>query len=540
MLDPNSERVRRYRRLGLYSDDGVGLLLDQACASWPSREAVIFGERRLTFADLASWVMSAAQALRCSGLQAGDRLVWQLPNSLECLVLHLAAWRTGMVSVPVVPLYREHEMRHILGEVQPAVVAFAERSGARRPAAQLAHVMHSIGVAPRLQITVGDDGADWPGLAEPPEQRRYTTEARPSSPDQCCLILYTSGTSSSPKGVQHNSRSLIAEAVSLRRRFGFGQDDVFLMGAPVTHIAALIATVLLPLTTGGRAVLLPRWEPDLAVRLIDQEKATFSCGATVFLQDLVERYECGTAPAYRLKSFMCGGSAVPPALIKRADAVGVKAFRCWGMTEAPTTTLASPEDPLELRAHRDGRMSEGVEIEAVNEHRVPVAPGEIGELRLRAPQQMIGYVDERVDAAQTDSDGWFYSGDLGLVDEAGWVTMTGRVKDIVNRGGEKFSAQDIENALASHPGIASAAVVGVPDPRLGEAVAAFVVLRQGSEWPGRSRLHAHLESQKLARAKFPVYFRVMSDLPRTMSGKIQKHELLRYWDEGLAAAPEPP
>ncbi|BBY83432.1 hypothetical protein MPUL_45900 [Mycolicibacterium pulveris] len=312
------------------------------------------------------------------------------------------------------------------------------------------------------------------------------------------------------------------------------------MGAPITHIAGLITAILLPVTTGGKAVMLPKWDPDHAVAVADAERATFCCGAAVFLQDMVDRYERCDAPVHRLALFMCGGSAVPPSLIERADAVGVKAFRCWGMSEAPTTTLASPDDPLEFRAYRDGRASEGVEIQAVDEDHTPLPVGEVGELRVRAPEQMIGYVDQNLQAAQTDSDGWFYTGDIGFIDEDGWVTMTGRAKDIVNRGGEKFSSQDIENALASHPAVSTAAVVGVPDQRLGETVAAFIVVKDGEGWPGRTALHAHLDSQRLAKAKFPAYFRQLDEIPRTMSGKVQKHELLRLWNETLAIAPEPP
>jgi acyl-CoA synthetase len=534
----DSLRVRRYRKLGLYSDEKVGELLDRAAKTWPLREAVIFGERRLTFAELASWAASTAQALSHLGFKSGDRLLWQLPNSVECVVLHFAAWRIGMVSVPVVPLYRDHEMRYILDEVRPAVVAFADDVADRLQAVQRSELMRSVGVDPRLHITIGSEGADWAGLRQPRRSCRLVDDMPPADAEECCLILYTSGTSSNPKGVKHNSRSLIAEAVSWRRRWGLGSSDVFLMGAPVTHIAGLITTLLLPVITGGKAILLPKWNPDAAVQIAEQERATFSCGAAVFLQDMVDRYESGRAPEHRLSMFMCGGAAVAPTLIERADAIGVKAFRCWGMTEAPTTTLASPSDPLELRANRDGQVSPGVEIEAVDHKRLPLPTGAVGELRLRAPEQMIGYIDPQSEAAQTDSEGWFYSGDVGFVDGAGWVTMTGRVKDIVNRGGEKFSSQDIEHALANHPAVSSAIVIGVPDERLGEAVAAFIVLRPGREWPGRVQLHSHLDKQRLAPAKFPKYFRVISDPPRTMSGKVQKHELLRRWTESLARAPE--
>jgi acyl-CoA synthetase (AMP-forming)/AMP-acid ligase II len=260
----------------------------------------------------------------------------------------------------------------------------------------------------------------------------------------------------------------------------------------------------------------------------------------VFLQGYVERYEANPAAhPHRLGTFMCGGSAIPPSLIERADAVGIRAFRSWGMTEAPTVGVVAPGDSLELRARCDGRLSEGCEVEAVDERRRPLPPGELGELRLRCPEQMMGYTDAALDAEQVDADGWFYTGDVGRVDAAGWITMTGRLKDLVNRGGEKFSAQDIEHAISSHPAVGSVAVTGLPDERLGECVAAFVVLRPGAAWPGRQALLDHLEAQRLARQKFPTVWRVVEELPMTMSGKVQKNRLVALWEAEPDHALEP-
>lgn len=209
------------------------------------------------------------------------------------------------------------------------------------------------------------------------------------------------------------------------------------------------------------------------------------------------------------------------------------------MTEAPTIGVIGPNDQLSLRAHSDGRLSEGCEVEAVDEMRQPMPCGSLGELRMRGPELMLGYTDPALSAAQIDAEGWFYTGDVGRVNERGWVTMTGRIKDVINRGGEKYSAQDIEHAISSHHAIGSVAVLGLPEPRLGECVGAFVVLRPGSEWPGRQSLVDHLESQRLAREKFPVHWRVLSNLPMTMSGKVQKNRLLEMWQEGLDAPVDP-
>ena len=532
----------RYRQRGLRTDERVGWVVTRAAERWPDREAILFEGERLTWRDMWRWVTAVAHDLVAAGITPGDRVLWQLPNCLEGLVLHMAGWRIGAVCVPVVPLYREHEMAHILTQVQPSVVAFAGALGERRPAAEMGALLTSLDLSPAVRIAVGDAEAGWSTLRAQPGLDEEVDDVGlpdPSPAEERCLILYTSGTTSAPKGAMHASHSLIAEASTWRDGCGLSAHDVCLMGAPITHIAGLLVAVICPAVIGARTVLLPAWDPDRAVALCEQERATFCAGATVFLQGFVERYERGASPSHRLSQFMCGGAAVPPTLIERADAVGIKAYRCWGMTEAPTTTLCPSDAPLEYRATRDGRASEGTEIQAVDEERRPLAPGELGELRVRSPEQMLGYTDPVVHTAQVDDQGWFYTGDVGTVDADGWVRMVGRVKDIVNRGGEKFSSQDIEQVVAGHPDIASVAVVGVPDERLGEKVAAFVTLRPGASWPGLPSVLDHLEQAKMAKQKFPVAWRVLDELPMTLSGKIQKHRLLQLWEEGLAAAPDP-
>jgi non-ribosomal peptide synthetase component E (peptide arylation enzyme) len=225
-----------------------------------------------------------------------------------------------------------------------------------------------------------------------------------------------------------------------------------------------------------------------------------------------------------LATFICGGATIPPALIPRADAQGVYAYRSWGMTEAPMVGMARLGETIELRSQTDGRVCPGATVETVDEDRKPLPQGTVGELRLRAGQQMARYTDPVVTAAQVDAEGWFYSGDVGHVRD-GVITMTGRIKDIINRGGEKFSAQDIEGAIAEYPDIVAAAVFSVPDARLGEGVGAAVELRADVDWPGSETLAAFLAERGLALQKIPQVWHVVERLPRTPSGKVRKEEL---------------
>jgi acyl-CoA synthetase (AMP-forming)/AMP-acid ligase II len=519
-----------YRSRGLRTGERIGWMLSRAADRWADSTALVCEDARLTYAELWRWVTVVAAQLHDSGIGPGDRLLWQLPNSVDALVLHLAAWRIGALCIPVVPAYREHEMAQILADSHPAAVAFASTLGSRSPVAEMEALMASASVAPAVRFAVGEPRDGWTALRARPPAATSVDDSNlpePAPAGEACLLLYTSGTTARPKGALHSSATLLAEVTTLGRSLGYSFRDVSITGAPITHIAGLLLSALLPNAYGAKAVLMPRWDPELAVRLSDEERATFSCGPTVFLQGFVERYEAEPdAHPHRLDGFMCGGAAIPPSLIERADAVGIRAFRSWGMTEAPTVGLVGPGDSLELRAHRDGRLSEGCEVQAVDGERHALAPGELGELRLRCPEQMLGYTDRSLDAEQVDAEGWFYTGDVGRVDESGWVTMTGRLKDVINRGGEKFSAQDIEHAISSHPSVGAVAVTGLPDERLGECVAAFVVLRPGRDWPGEQALLDHLEAQKLARPKFPTLWRVVDELPMTMSGKVQKNRLV--------------
>jgi acyl-CoA synthetase (AMP-forming)/AMP-acid ligase II len=258
------------------------------------------------------------------------------------------------------------------------------------------------------------------------------------------------------------------------------EDCVILCATPVSHLGGIVAGVVFPAFLSARSVIMSGWRPDEAVEIIEQQGASLAMGATVFLSDLVQRYEAGAAA-------------------------------------------------VERRSQWDGQVLAGMEIQAVSTDRVPLPAGTEGELRIRGPRLLTAYKDPERTRERIDSEGWFYPGDIGIVDDQGWIRMSGRLKDIINRGGEKFSALDIESAIASHPDVAAVAVTAVPDERLGEAVGAWIVLTPGTGWSGPERLVGHLETVRLARQKIPVRWTVVSSLPTTASGKVQKNKLAA-WD----------
>jgi acyl-CoA synthetase (AMP-forming)/AMP-acid ligase II len=519
-----------YSTRGLWSEGSAGWSLPMAASRWPDRVAVAFAgtnrpTERYTFAELLARVDAAAHDLALRGIKPGDRVVAQLPNSVELLVLILAAWHLGAVAVPVVPMYRAREMGQILAAARPAAVAAAATRGERRPANELDAVLAELGQEPRARYVVGGTVAGWDSL---PTVAAGRARHEPAGPDECCLILFTSGTGSAPKGVQHSSRSLLAEARSYRDRALLGPENPILVPAPVAHIGAVVACTLLPCTTAAATVLLESWNADVAARACSEEGVTLAIGAPVFLAELLERYE-SDPDGHRISMFHTGAAPTGDSVIADAQRLGILAWRAWGMTEAPTVSSGGPDDPLDRRARCDGRVEVGSEVQAVDEARRQLPAGTQGELRLRSPKLMLGYLDPAQQAAAVDADGWFYTGDLGVVDADGWVTIQGRLKDIINRGGEKFPAGEIEDLIAGHPDIAAVAVVGLPDARLGERVGAFVTVRPGRSWPGEDVLLAHLERHQLARQKLPVTWQVREQLPRNAAGKVQKRDLVADW-----------
>lgn len=522
----------RYESYGLVTPERPGYSVSAAAGRWPEREFVLFEGRRLTYRDMASWTTLAAADLLSRGVRPGDKILMQLPNCPEVAILQLAAWRVGAIAVPVIPVYRQHELRHIISDAQPDVIAAMPQLGARSLCMELDETLAEVGCAPRVRYSIGAPGdlAGWTRFPEGPSHRgAEVTEAglpEPMAASECHLILYTSGTTAAPKGAMLTGAGILSNCATMARTLSLTERDVFVAGSPIAHVAGMAMGVLLPMSLGARTVMLPAWNADAAVALIEEERATFMSSAPVFLSDLVDRYEGGASQSHRLTIYMAGGAATPPSLVERADAVGIKASRIYGMTEtAGVCAMARPDDPLELRAHTDGHVAYGTELEIVAEDRTPVPRGEIGEVRLRSPQLMAAYTDLIATERQVDDDGWFYPGDVGRVDDSDWFTMTGRIKDIINRGGEKFSAQDIEHALIGHPDVVAAAVIGAPDPRFGEVVAAFLVLARGVRWQGPDDVLAHLESQRLAKQKRPVRWYVLDAIPTTATGKVQKQKL---------------
>ena len=537
---------------------GSPLLVDhllRAATDHPDEVAVVDGATRMTWAQLRDRAQLMAQGLNHHGVAAGDTVLLQLPNRWETVVATWATWLSGAVATPVVPIYRSRELDYLVRLTRPTAIVTMTRYRGYDHAAELHAIAEAAGlsclvvavdqpdepasaapgVIPFAQVAAGTPGgipADGRQAAPlpkdlPPAAAAPSTEALPaeSHADDIALVLFTSGTTAAPKGALHTHATLLAEADSIREHCELGPADVVFMPSPLSHITGLSYGVILPAVLGSRVVLLDRWDPAGAVGLVEEEGCTFCVSSTPFLRGLTEAYAAAGGGRSSLTVFVCGGADIPPALVRQARrSLGTRVLRTYGSTEAPTVAMVALTADDESAADHEGAALPGdaMRIEAPSHGSGPT-PG-TGELLVRGRELFVGYLQEEANADAFTPDGWFRTGDVATIDEQGFLRITGRIKDIVNRAGEKYSATEVEWVLLELPSIREVAIVGVPDADLGERACAFIV-PFGDERLTVSDLKEHVVARGLAIQKAPEYVRFVDSLPRTQSGKVQKYRL---------------
>ena len=481
-------------------------------------------EERLSFAELRQRSERVAAALAAHGVGAGVRVSWQLPTWIESVVLVCALARLGALQNPMLPIYREREVGFIVRQARPRLLVvprvfrgFDHEALARSVSAEVAREG-----GPRCSILVCDRSlpeADPAGLAP------FSAEAG----EPLRWIFYTSGTTADPKGALHSDETIAAGSRGVVERFELGPEDRYPMVFPFTHIGG-IGMLFVQLMAGSGAILVESYDEEKTPPFLGQHGLTLAAGGT----PLVMRYlhyqrrhpERRVFP--RMRAAMGGAAPKPPLLHSevKAELGGAGVVSVYGLTEAPFVVLSSPRDPDAKLARSEGRAARGAEIRVVAADGRVCAPGEEGEIRARGPQICRGYLDAKQGADAFDADGFFRTGDLGRLDAEGFLSVTGRQKEIIIRNGENISAKEIEDVLYAHPRIAEAAVIGLPDPQTGERCCAVVVPREGAgvDLPAIAR---YCRDAGLARQKVPERLELVAELPRNASGKVLKHELRR-------------
>ena len=347
-------------------------------------------------------------------------------------------------------------------------------------------------------------------------------------PNDVTEIMYTSGTTGEPKGVMHTSNTLLCKGLLARELFGFKDKDVMFMGSPLAHQTGFMYGCILSIFNGSKSVLQDIWEPEVAARVIANEGCTHTMGSTPFLSDLVQTSEVRKYNLSKLRLFLCAGAPIPRILVEQARETypNLYVMSAWGMTEMGLATATYPGDSLEKVLDTDGRAMPHQAVRVVDEGGFVVAPGVEGRLQSRCATDFVGYL-KRPEAYAVDADSWLETGDNARMDVDGYIRITGRSKDIIIRGGENIPIVEVEELLYRHPGIQDAAIVAMPDPRLGERGCAFVSLRAAVTLDF-SMMIEYLIEGGIIKQYLPERLEIIKEFPRTPSGKIQKFKL-REW-----------
>jgi len=532
------ELRRRWQADGLWSDDTFPAVVARGLVGNRAGRARVLSAVRPydgTLGALGDQAALLAGLLAARGIGAGDVVAFQLPNWPEAASTFYGLLQLGAVVVPIVHIYGHREVGHILRQSRARMLLTADRFGSHDylleldragplPDLELVVVVDAHGAfpAPDVETLTWNDV-----LAADTSLERVATV----DPDAPALVCYTSGTTSDAKGVVHTHRTFLAElrqGAALRAR----TPDVAmtkvvggLSAAPVGHVAGMLS-LFGPVVAASGLNLLDRWDPGLVLRTMAADHLTSGSGATYFLTSLIEHPDFDPAVHAPLMARVgLGGAPIPAEVARRATELGISLTRSYGSTEHPSITGSGHDEPEAVRLYTDGPPLPGVDIRLVDEDGRDVPVGTPGEVLSRGPERFVGYVDPTLTAASIDAEGWFATGDVGVLDERGNLSITDRKKDIIIRGGENISAAEVEDMMLARSDVLEVAVVAAPDARYGEHACAFVRVSDAGSQFGLDELRQQLEHTGLARQKWPEDLRFVDDFPRTPSGKVQKHVL---------------
>lgn len=529
------EQTERFTASGDWHNKTLTDFLDQAAAATPAKTASVDTRRSVSYAELKAQVDRCALGLLELGVAPGDVVSIQLPNWIEWLVVHYAAVRIGAITNPLIPVYRDREIGFMMERAQAKVLVVAANFrgfdypamiGRLRPGLpSLEHVL-VVGAGPDL----ADGLSSWEQFIGTPWEERRDPAQLPAlrpDPNSLALLIFTSGTTGQPKGVMHTHNTLVAGSLPWSDKLGMDNSAVIHMASTFAHLTGYLYGVSLPLQLGATGIFQDVWKAEAFVELVEKYGIQHTSGATPFLHDLLEATNLAEHDVSSLKRFCCMGAPIPRVMVRQAheELPGMSVFGGWGQTECGLVTMGSPSDPVEKIITSDGRALGGMEIRIVDLDGT-AQPADIeGRLQIQGPFLFQGYLGQ-LDATRDLYDGdWFDTGDLGSIDAEGYLKIAGRTKDVIIRGGENIPVAYVENVLYEHPMVDAVAVVAIPHPRLQEIACAAVILKDGAPEFSFADMQAFLQDKGVAKPYWPERLEVVSDFPRTPSGKIQKFQL---------------
>lgn len=524
-LKPAAAALERYYQAGYWQERSLGQLIAASVARNSEKLVVQDASgHTITYGELEDQASRLAAFLAARGVGIGDAVTMHLPNWWQTAVVTYATFKLGAVINPLPPTYGWKDLAFIMNKSGAKAVIVPGKFRSADYTEHLHQIRNELAIAPTIVVigqgklalgTSFDEALSGPLLAQ----------ATYGGADAPCLLLFTSGSESKPKGVVHTHNTAIFGERALAATLQLSSDDICFMASPVTHTSGFMHGVLMTLMLGSSVSLLDVFKGDAAVDQMAASRASWTMGATPFLSDVVDSMERSGKRLPDLRYFLCGGAPITEVVVRRAQQVGIRVLSIYGSTESPPHTVTWPGDPVEAAWQADGRSLPGIEVCAVDEEGHVLPPGQQGEQWSRGPHVFIGYLGEsELTAKALDAQGWYHSGDLATVAVDGSVRIVGRIKDMIIRGGQNISAREVEDILLEHPACHMVSVIGLPDERLGELCCAVVVCHPGRSL-GFEEMKQYLIGRGVARFKLPEYLVLRDALPATPSGKIQKFKL---------------
>jgi acyl-CoA synthetase (AMP-forming)/AMP-acid ligase II len=495
--------TKRYVAEGWWTQETLGDLVASGLAANPATAFHVHSEVRPysgTFGEVEIQARRLAAGLRSRGVGAGDVVAIQLPNWMEAAAAFWASTFLGAVTVPIVHFYGRRELGHIMSTARPKVFISTAEFGRMTFQPDLCADVPIVGL---VGGTFDDLLADEPMAG--------TIAADPASP---ALIAFTSGTTSNPKGVIHSHQTLGFETRQLLENYPPDRGRQ-LTATPVGHFIGMLGAFLIPVLEGAPIDLCDVWDPGRVLELIERDGLSIGGGPPYFVTSVLDHPDCTPDHIRHFTTVGLGGSTVPATVTRRLADLGMFVFRSYGSTEHPSITGSRRSAPEDKRLYTDGDVRPGVEIRL----------GPDGEIFSRGPDLCLGYTDDALTERVFDADGWYRTGDVGVLDQDGYLTITDRKADVIIRGGENISALEVEEVLLGMDAVVEAVVVAAPDDRLGEHAAAVLRVRDGHEMPSLDEVRAHFRAAGVAVQKWPEELHRVpegQDFPRTASGKVQK------------------
>ena len=520
----DSRQRQAYFDAGLWTQDTLVAQVRNTSVTEPDRVAVVDqgGQRQVSYADLQRDVNRACHLLAGLGAQPGDVIGVQLPNWYETVVLDLAVLSLGCTLNPMLPIYRSREIGHMLRTAGTKIIVtpdeyrrFSHRAMIESLRADVPGLAH--------HLVIADPGAT-------PDAFRQLLEGYPDDPFHVGLdaedvseLMFTSGTEAAPKAIMHTECTANFAVRATATTMGLTDRDVVWIPSPIGHSTGLNFGLRVALYHGLTLVLQDQWDAAQAVRLVHDFQCSYTVAATTFLAGVVAAARESQVDISSMRLFGSGGAPVPAALVEDAAQLGITVLRLYGSTEVFIGSWNRPDSPWQKRVSTDGLPFGGIRIEVRDDQGEP-APGP-GEIFIHGPSTCVGFFEDPERTAATfGPGGWVSSGDLGVLDADGYLTIVGRKKEIIIRGGLNVAPREVEDVISTLPQVASVAVVGLPDDRLGEIGCACVVLAPGASLT-LQELTGALREMGVAAYKLPERLEIIDQIPMTATGKIQKHVL---------------